>query len=194
MNAPTEFGSNLGFLWETDPRMIGIRLARYKFVAKMLAGARRVLEVGAGDGALSRIVEYVVGTLNRCDLEPQGSGIEQLDLTREAPAGKYDAIYALDVLEHVAAAEQDAFLGNLRSALSPFGTCIIGMPSLESQQYASDISRRGHVNCKTEAALRELMLKHFRNVYLFGMNDETLHTGFGPMCHYRLALATGARS
>jgi hypothetical protein len=27
---------------------------------------------------------------------------------------------------------------------------------------------------------------------VFGMNDEVLHTGFGPMCHYRLAICTGA--
>jgi hypothetical protein len=31
---------------------------------------------------------------------------------------------------------------------------------------------------------------HFSNVFMFGMNDETLHTGYGPMCHYRLAVCT----
>jgi len=67
------------------------------------------------------------------------------------------------------------------------------MPSLESQEHASPPSKAGHINCKTEPQLREFMIRHFHNVFLFGMNDETLHTGFGPMAHYRLALACGAR-
>ncbi len=77
---------------------------------------------------------------------------------------------------------------NICASLKPRGTCIIGMPSLESQVYASPHSKAGHVNCKTEPELRALMLRHFQNVYLFGMNDGVLHVGFGPMCHYRLAI------
>ena len=79
------------------------------------------------------------------------------------------------------------------AALAKDGAMIIGMPSLESQQYASAPSRAGHVNCKTEDGLRALMLRFFENVFLFGMNDEVLHTGYGPMCQYRLALACGPR-
>jgi hypothetical protein len=26
---------------------------------------------------------------------------------------------------------------------------------------------------------------------MFGMNDEVLQTGFGPMCHYLIALGVG---
>jgi hypothetical protein len=65
---------------------------------------------------------------------------------------------------------------------------VIGMPSLESQPYASPFSRDNHVNCKTEEHLRALMAKHYRHVFMFGMSDEVVHTGFGPLCHYRLAL------
>jgi hypothetical protein len=32
------------------------------------------------------------------------------------------------------------------------------------------------------------MLRHWKHVFIFGMNDETLHTGFGPMCHYIIAM------
>lgn len=194
MNARTEFGSNLGHLWQADPRMIGIRMARYKFVAKMLARAERVLEVGAGDGHLAQIVRVAVGQLVCSDLEPQGEGVLRYDLVAAPPPMLFDAAYALDVLEHVAESDEDAFLGNLCLALPPHGTVVIGTPSLESQPYACDISRRGHVNCKTEEGLRDTLRRHFRNVYLFGMNDETLHTGYGPMCHYRLAVCTGVIS
>lgn len=194
MNAATEFGSNLGFLWETDPRMLGIRMARYKFVAKMLVGMMHsVLEVGAGDGSLARIVRQAVRVVVTCDKDPQAPDVVKADLTTGWRLGRFDAVYALDVLEHVVAEDEDAFMRNMCLALDEHGTCIIGMPSLESQAYASSVSKAGHVNCKTEEQLRELMLRHFRCVYLFGMNDETLHTGFGPMCHYRLAIATTKR-
>lgn len=186
-------GSNLEFLWRADPRMIGIRMARYKFVAKMLAGCERVLEVGAGDGQLAQIVRQTVGEVMCVDLAPQGPYVMRCDVVRESPRGMYDGAYALDVIEHVAPEDEEAFLTNLCRALSTTGTCVIGVPSLESQAYASEISRKGHVNCKTEDELRTLLKRHFRNVYLFGMNDEALHTGYGAMCHYRLALCTGVR-
>jgi len=194
MNARTEFGSNLGILWETDPRMIGIRIARYKFVAKMLAGAGVVLEVGAGDGSLSRIVAQGVASVVCSDLDPQGPDVLQDDLTVERERGQFDAVYALDVLEHVSPVHEYAFMRNLCRAIGPHGTCIIGMPSMESQPHASPISKAGHVNCKTESGLRTLMRRHFHSVYLFGMNDEVVHTGFGPMCHYRLAICTGKKA
>lgn len=192
MNARAEFGSNLDLLWATDPRMIGIRAARYKFVAKMLHQSRRVIEIGAGDGLLSRIVAESVHTLVRSDKCPQGAGVIELDATARVDiALPFDGVYALDVLEHVPAQDEEAFMATCAGLLTPHGTCIIGMPSLESQAYASEISKAGHVNCKTATQLQSLLKRYFHNVYLFGMNDETLHTGFGPMCHYRLALCTG---
>jgi hypothetical protein len=57
--------------------------------------------------------------------------------------------------------------------------------------HASEFSRAYHVNCKTEDGLRATLARHFRNVFMFGMNDETLHTGFGAMTHYRLAVCGG---
>jgi len=193
VNARTQFGSNLDLLWNDDPRMIGIRMARYKFVAKMLHGRRAVLEIGAGDGRLSRIVRDAVGALDLCDKEPQAAEVTRCDFTNTFGRSGYDAVYALDVLEHVEPTAEGRFMCNISRSLSPYGTCIIGMPSLESQAHALPISRAGHVNCKTEDGLRALLLRYFHCVYLFGMNDETLHTGFGPMCHYRLAIANHKR-
>ncbi|HTW10419.1 MAG TPA: class I SAM-dependent methyltransferase, partial [Acidimicrobiales bacterium] len=182
-------------------------MARAKFVAKMLTGRRRVLEVGCGDAFCAPIVKQTVEHLTVSDFDPayvedaRARMTERwpydaivLDVTHDTPPGRYDGIYSLDMLEHIPATEEEAVLERLTSVLEPVGALIIGMPSIESQVYASSASRAGHVNCKSEQELRELMEQFFHNVFLFGMNDEVLHTGYGPMCHYRLALACTPRS
>src|SRR5258708_7485960 len=80
---------------------------------------------------------------------------------------------ALDVLEHIRPEDEDVFLGNMTAALEESGTLIIGMPSLESQPYASRLSK-GHVNCKSQPALKETMQRHFRNVYMFCMKRRSI--------------------
>jgi len=70
---------------------------------------------------------------------------------------------------------------------------IIGMPSLESQEYASPASKDGHVNCKTGRDFKKLMSKYFNNVFLFSMNDEIVHTGFEKMSHYLFTMSCGKK-
>jgi hypothetical protein len=105
---------------------------------------------------------------------------------------EFDAAYALDVLEHIPPNKERKFLRNISVSLKPDnGIFIVGTPSLESQKYASALSQAHHVNCKTEDGLRETLLKHFTTVFIFAMQDCTLHCGFGAMAHYRLALCVG---
>ena len=181
-----------------DPKHLGFVLARYKFVARMLAGYRNVLEVGCGDTTGAKLVKPVVDYL---------AGIDVVEYTHphihtrrwdivESPylnhGGGWNAIYALDVLEHIEPMNESLFLGNIVLSLAPHGVFICGTPSFESQRYASPNSVREHVNCKTERGLRSVLGIYFEHVFLFGMNDETLHTGFGPMCQYRLAVCVRA--
>jgi 2-polyprenyl-3-methyl-5-hydroxy-6-metoxy-1,4-benzoquinol methylase len=192
--------------WRQDPKHLVFTLARYKFVAQMLAGRERVLEVGCGDAFATRIVRQQVKSLTAVDFDPvfiddaarrssQPWTFELLvhDLRDGPVPGRYDALYALDVLEHVPPSEEDAFMRSMLAALDPYGVAIIGMPSLESQAHASEQSRIGHVNCKSGPDLKRLMQEHFHNVFLFGMNDEVVHTGFHKMAHYLLAVGAGRR-
>jgi len=77
--------------------------------------------------------------------------------------------------------------------LKKSGCTIIGIPSLESQAYASPGSREGHVNCKSGITLQTLLLQYFDHVFLFSMNDEVVHTGFSKMAHYLLALCVNPK-
>ena len=70
----------------------------------------------------------------------------------------------------------------------PHGVLIVGMPSLQSQAYASPQSKEGHVNCKDQGEFGALMKRYFHNVFMFSMNDEVVHTGYSAMSHYNLAL------
>lgn len=190
-------GAMSAYRWAEDPKMILFMLARYKFVAKLLAGYGRVLEVGCADGFGSRIVRQAVTSLTALDIDgqmiedakaksnPKWDILYMMGDMTAVKENRFDALYCLDVLEHVLPSEEGIFMSMARE-LAP--VAIVGMPSLESQPYASPFSKDNHVNCKTEQGLRSLMEKHYKRVFMWGMNDEVVHTGFGPMCQYRFAL------
>ncbi len=200
----TKLGLMTNQVWHDDPRRLAFVLARYKFVSKMLSGMGRVLEVGCADAFATRIVLQEVGSVTAVDFDPLF--IEDVkarmdarwaidarvhDMLEGPVDGMFDAAYAVDVLEHIPVHKEDLFLGNIASSLTDSGVLIAGIPSLESQAYASPPSKAGHVNCKDAPRLRATMSRHFRNVFIFSMNDEVVHTGFYPMAHYLFALSCG---
>ena len=201
-----QLGVRANAVWNDDPKRFGIVLARYKFVAKMLSGKARVLEVGCGDAWASRVVRQEVGALvgidfdavfiedaRQCMQDPWKFEVRVHDMLDGPVAGGFDAAYSLDVLEHIQPSEEDRFIRNIVDSVSAPGVVIVGMPSIESQPYASPVSKQGHVNCKTGADLKAVMLRHFHDVFVFSMNDEVVHTGFYKMAHYLLALCVGKR-
>jgi 2-polyprenyl-3-methyl-5-hydroxy-6-metoxy-1,4-benzoquinol methylase len=197
----TQLGLMTNQVWHEDPRRFGIILSRYKFVAKMLSGWVDVAEVGCGDAFGTRIVLQEAQHVTVYDFDPVF--IDDIrrrhslkwpieahvhDILDGPLPRRHNAIFSLDVIEHIPAEQEDLFLHNLRESISEEGVLLIGTPSLESQVYASPQSRIGHVNCKTGRALKGLLEKYFRNVFLFSMNDEVVHTGFYPMAHYLFAI------
>ncbi len=199
----TTLGLMTNQVWYDDPRRLMFLLARYKFVAKMLSGRRNAGEVGCGDAFGTRVVLQEVPDITVYDFDPifiedvRARYDERWPIKAEVHdiiAGplprEHEALFSLDVIEHIATEHEDAFLANLRSSLTPNGVLIIGTPSAELQAYASPLSKAGHINCKSGQQLKALLEYYFAEVFMFSMNDEVVHTGFYPMAHYLFAICT----
>ncbi len=189
-----------------DAKHLAFVLSRYKFVAKMLEGRDRVMEIGAGDGIGLPIVAQAVRQLYAVDwdqrlLDGNARRLTHLtnvtyllaDVNTASPNLSVDAAYWVDVIEHLDPVTETTVLQNIIRCLPDDGVLLTGTPNKTASQYASPQSERAHINLKTMADLRTLMQRHFRNVFMFGMNDEVLHTGYSPLCHYIWSLAVGVR-
>ncbi len=207
-NGREPLGLMTSHAWANDPKRLAFTLSRYKFAAKMLAGSGHVLEVGCADAFGTRIVQQFVHAVTVVDFDKEfiddvrdRSSIEWPmrslvhDMVKDPMPHRFDGIYALDVIEHINPVNEKRFITNIsKSLVDVGGVVIIGTPSLESQMYASPISRAGHVNCYSGAELRRRLLGWFHIVMMFSMNDEVVHTGFDKMANYLFAVCCEKRA
>ena len=203
-------GRNTTRILHEDPKLLLFTLSRYKFVSKMMAGFEDVLEIGCQEGWGLPLVAKNVGRvvaldfyspyIDECNLRfRENSPMENVrfearDVLDKPMDTRFSGIFALDVLEHIPPDDEHKFFQNILGSLREDGMVVLGMPSLESQEHASEASRLGHVNCKSGEEFGHLARKYFRNVMTFCMNDEVVHTGFFPMAQYLFVVCTGPRA
>jgi hypothetical protein len=191
----------LGPMTNQDPRRLSFILARYKFAAKMLSGRSGVAEVGGGDAFGTRIVlqetqdviVYDHDPILMEDVEHRGDRrwpvkAQHHDILEAPLPTRHNAIYSLDLIEHIPVTQEGRLLRHLCDSLTDEGVLIIGTSSLESQCYASPQSKTDNINCKSGGTLKALLKEYFHTVFIFSMNDEVVHTGFHPMAHYLFAV------
>lgn len=199
-------GPHTAFQYRHDPKHLCFVLSRYKFCAKLLAGKGAVLEVGCGDAFPAPIVAQVVQRLTAIDWDARmiDSIAERLsflenfsfhrhDIIEGPVADTFDAVYSVDVIEHIDPTREHLFMQNCCRSLSRDGVMLMGTPNIKSDAYASPASRAGHINLKDHGSLRALLAGYFKNVFLFSMNDEVVHTGFYPMAHYLWGIGVGLK-
>lgn len=192
--------------YQHDPCHVGIVAARYKFCSRMLQGFDRVLEVGCGDGfgapmVADRVKKLVCTDINRPLLQDCRERYFFLNNTaweyhdfRQSPYGeRMKGIYLIDVIEHIYPGEEEEFLVKLAASLEENGVLLIGTPNAAASEYASDWSRKAHINLKNYQELKDTGQRYFHNVFMFGMNDEIVHTGFPQMAHFIWALCVGPK-
>ncbi len=201
-----EMGPRTSFSFVDDPRHIAFVLSRYKFCAKMLEGKKEVLEIGCGDGFGTSIVAQAVKYVFAVDIDAplvesnkkrlaiiKNITFSTFDLTKERLNKVFDAAYSIDVQEHIILSKEDTFMRNICKSLRDNGIYIIGTPNITAYKFASISSKGYHWNLKSHETLRKLLQKYFENVFMFSMNDEMVHTGFGPMAHYLFGMGVGKK-
>ena len=194
---PPEYGQ---FVQDNLLRLL-IRLARYKFVARLIKQTDRILEVGCGSGLgsifLGQNCAHVTGIdvkkteveearkINcRTNVDFKLGNFFELEVTQQ-----YDVIVALDVIEHLPAEEGALLVRKMGDQLKPDGMAVIGTPSVYSSEYQSPLSKASHVKCYDQPELIELLESRFCRTLAFSMNDELVHTGFYKLAWYYFVLA-----
>lgn len=185
-------------------------LARYKFAVKMMANRKglRVLDFGCNDGLGDLMIqqdcdcEEIVGV----DLDREAISWAQKNIANEklrfieedilqtnvcALGG--DVVVSLDVIEHILLEDEPRYFEAICRNLKGDGFAIIGTPNITMQPYASPWNKIAHINNYDQKRLYESMSRYFENVFIFGMNDEVLHTGMYPFACYIMALGCGKK-
>ncbi len=187
-----------------DPKRLAFVLARYDFAAKMVCRERRVIELGCSEGIGTALLagsakSYLGVDSDREAVEAarrQWPG-DTVSFTADdflgTKYGEFDSLVSLDVIEHIGPREERGFLETVHMNLGKGGACVIGTPNATASEHASEASRKGHVNIFDASRLVSALEEFFHNVFLFGMNDEVVHTGFPPMAHYLIALGCNRR-
>lgn len=198
LTLPPEYG----YFAEHDLLRMLIRLARYKFVARMVRKTDVVLEVGSGSGLgaifLAQHAKHVTGLdIKTTEVEEARSYNKRGNVSfivedlYDHPRDKtYDVIVALDVIEHFAVRDGKKLIAKMIRHLNPTGMLILGTPSHYSYEYQSALSQASHIKCYTQEELQSLLDGYFSRVLMFGMNDELVHTGNSKMSWYYFAIST----
>ena len=185
-----------------DPLMTSIKLARFKFVAKMLSPNDRVLDLGCGTGYCSYFYSLVAKEVVGVDLFSDVPQAQQrypvknlrfvkgdvLDLPVEITSDRFDAVVSTDVIEHFTREDGERIVASSFNLLSDRGMMIVGTPSKFSSAYRSAHSRAGHLHEYEPDELRELCGRYFKRTLMFSMNDEIVHTGFSKLAWFIFVL------
>jgi 2-polyprenyl-3-methyl-5-hydroxy-6-metoxy-1,4-benzoquinol methylase len=187
-------------LFEINTLQVLIKLARYKFVARLLRKHDDVLEVGSGTGLgaifLSQHARHVTGL----EIKPHDHAAASAASRRANvvfllqslfdydPEAKHDAVVALDVIEHLTVEVGDQFVRRMAHHCKSNGIVAIGTPSIHSYPYQSKYSQAAHVKCYDQEELTKLMDRHFDRTLTFSMNDEIVHTGHPKLAWYYIVI------
>lgn len=187
-----------------NPLMATVKLARYKFVAKMLSPRDRVLDLGCGAGYgayyYATVAREVVGLDLNPDLPEMAGHLTRPNLRLihgdildpppvETLGGPFDSIVCLDVIEHFTEEDGGRILADCHRRLNERGMLVLGSPSSLSGAYRGEESRRVHVREYHPDEMRERLDRLFSRTLLFSMNDEVVHTGFSKMAWFYYVLA-----
>ena len=196
-------GPSASAQWRDAPEHLAMVLARYRAASALIGSSRSVAEFGCGEGIGARILasgrERYTGFDRDADALDYARWAvtaptvafhetDVLELGTDAVRDVYDAIVALDVIEHLSESDGRRLVAIARGLLRSNGVLVIGTPSRRFDHLASAQSRAAHVRTYLPAELDALLFDHFRLVQSFGMQDTGLHLGHPDARHYLLGV------
>ena len=198
-------GRHWSYNLHNDPKRLAFVLSRYKFSAKMACKNKHVIELGCSEGIGAPILSEFAISYTGVDLDGPAISTAKVNFSDKKcnfieddflgkTYGVFDSIISLDVIEHIKPEYEKLFFDAVSANLGEDGVCVVGTPNITSDQYASEASKLGHVNLYSGERLIEAMETVFNNVFIFGMNDEVVHTGFNPMAHFLIAVGCYKKS
>lgn len=198
--AAVTFGKHISYWFRNSPRRALHSMSYYKFASRMIGEQKTVLDIGCGEGLGTWLLAKECGFATGIDLDNDAISIASANWSNETIrfidsdflhynfTSSFDAVVNFDVIEHIHPDHTGAFLDKVMSILPQEGIFIAGTPNSYSQQYASEISKAGHINVYSPEALEAQMRQYFRHVFCFSANDEMVHTGYNKLAHYLLVL------
>ncbi|MHC4644334.1 MAG: class I SAM-dependent methyltransferase [Planctomycetota bacterium] len=146
--------------------------ARYDFAAKFCHG-KRVIDLGCGNGVGTSVIRKVAQTAHGFDTD-NGFDVEK-DLSKGIHGpyfniwirhGGFDVVTMLEVIEHLNRPERA--LENVKRLLSDDGTFICSTPNVRFTK-GTNVH---HVHEYTVKEFLRLMVRHFSDVHLLGMEKR----------------------
>ena len=196
-----ELGPYFGHQVQDSPWHLLFTYSRYKFANRLISprGPQRLLEIGCSEGVGTMMFAASGHNVTAMDADADAIGYARQKLTKSGidfqagnfigkKLGEFDVVVTLDVIEHIEPSEEAGFFDSICANLKQNGVCLIGTPNDCASQHASKASQIGHINMYTAERLYASAAQYFQNCFIFGMNDEVMHTGFYPMCHYLFVL------
>jgi len=195
-----KFGKYISHWINKTPRRLFFALSYYNFAAKIIGNNKKVLDIGCNEGLGTYFLSQKCGFAKGIDFDKEAIIIARKNYKSSnlvfnvenvfhmKDEKKWDAIVSFDVIEHILSKNADDFLHKIQHALKDYGYLIIGTPSHISQQFASEVTKKGHINVYTYDRLKKEMEKYFKYVFLFSAHDEIVHTGYLPLANYYIAI------
>ncbi len=199
-------GRYASFWFHKTPRRVLHCMSYYKFASKLIGKGKRVLDVGCNEGLGTFLVGKECGFAKGVDFDEDAIlqaqknfnepfvEFEAGDFLKSEDTGDWDAVINFDVIEHILPEHAHDFIEGIAKELTPEGLCVIGTPSKISQDFASEVSKKGHINIYSHEKLEAEMREHFEFVFMFAANDEVVHTGYLPLAHYFITVGCKKKS
>ena len=192
-----------------NPLMSLVKLARYKFPAKMLSASDCVVDLACGTGMSSYFYAHSCKAVHGIDIDDRRAEwavyeaacdnltFHRGDILKLTPGDMPETLSAItmvDAIEHFSLEDGEAVLANCaallrQSQVDGARMMIIGTPSVHSAPYRASHNKDHHLHEYDPAELRRVVERHFSRTLQFSMNDEVVHTGFDKLAWFFYVIA-----